>query len=164
MSEPFLGEVRMVAFAFPNRGWALCNGQLLPIAQNQALFSLLGVAYGGNGQTTFALPDLRARIPLHAGSGFEQGNRGGTASHTLTRAEMPTHTHLAFAAETASTTSPSNAVWAGPGKPAYGSTPAAPMTAASVGLSGNTQPHENMPPYLTVNFIIATSGIFPSRN
>ncbi|MFC6356146.1 phage tail protein [Luethyella okanaganae] len=164
MSEPFIGEIRMVSFNYAPKRWALCNGQLLPIAQNQALFSLLGTYYGGNGQTTFALPDLRERIPLHVGAGFIQGQTGGEAAHVLTIDELPSHAHGAVAATTADAISPSNAYWAGPRKPAYGPNPGTPLAAASLASSGGGQPHNNLPPYLVVNFAIALTGIFPSRN
>jgi microcystin-dependent protein len=167
MSEPFLGEVKMISWNYNPKGWAFCNGQFLPINQNQALFSLLGTMYGGNGQTTFALPDLRARIPIHVGSGFTQGQAGGESAHTLTLGEMPTHMHFVVA-DTAdgSATPPANPrLAASTGQPLYG--PAAnlvTMAASEVGSTGGSQPHANEQPYLTINFIIALQGIFPSRN
>jgi len=169
MSEQYLGEIRIVPFSFPPKGWAFCNGQLLPINQNQALFSLLGVRYGGNGQTNFALPDMRGRMPLHTGAGFVPGQAGGEQAHTLTQAELPQHTHV-LESNTALTTSmtPANAL---PGKKGrlgrdlYGAagnlTGLHPSSVTSVGAS---QPHENMQPFLTLNFVIALVGIFPSRN
>lgn len=166
MADPFLGEVKIMAFNFAPRGWALCNGQILPIAQNQALFALLGTTYGGNGQTTFALPDLRSRVPVHFGAGITLGERAGETSHTLTLSEMPAHTHTAKAtAAAAGTGDPTGAFWANAGRTNF--TTEAPnnlMNAATVASVGGSQPHQNMPPFLTLNFCIALQGIFPSRN
>ena len=169
MATPFLGEIRACSFDFAPRGWALCNGQLLPINQNQALFSLLGTTYGGNGQSTFALPNLQGRVPLHFGNGFVQGQSGGEEQHTLALSEMPTHAHTPAALGTAGTvSSPAGALPAvtptGMGN-VYGAaiTPV-PMQSAAVGGAGSGQPHSNVQPYLTVNFVIALQGIFPSRN
>lgn len=165
MAEPFLGEVRMVAFDFAPRGWALCDGQLLPINQNQALFALLGTTYGGDGVRTFALPDLRGRTPIHADTGHPLGQASGTETHTLASAETPSHTHsVRAAAATAVSPNPSGDLLAKATRPIYG--PAKnllnllPGTVSMVG----GQAHENMQPYLVVNFAIALSGIFPSRN
>lgn len=165
MSEPFLGEIQFFAFQFPPRGWAQCNGQLLPISQNQALFSLLGTMYGGNGQTTFALPDLRGRVPLHTGNGFVQGQSGGEESHRLTVAELPAHMHMAMASSAApSSPSPANAAWADAGITSYAAGANAPMAGNAVAPAGNSQPHENRSPFLAVGFCIALAGIYPSRN
>ncbi|GAA1147384.1 tail fiber protein [Microbacterium natoriense] len=166
MSMQFLGEIRRVSFNFAPRGWALCDGQIMSIAQNQALFALLGTTYGGNGVTTFALPDLRGRAPIHPGSnGIELGEVGGEASHTLTAQEMPRHTHVAQASSSAAgTATPQGAYWAAPGEPAYGSDASGTMTASAVGAAGGNQAHENQSPYLVVNHIIALTGVFPSRN
>jgi microcystin-dependent protein len=167
MSEPFLGEVRMVSFGFAPRGWALCNGQLLQIAQNSALFSLLGTTYGGNGTTTFALPDLRGRTPLHAGNSVVLGQRLGEENHTLTISEMPAHTHIARASSVrGSLDDPTNAYW---GALASGTlysngAPNTTMNPGSISTAGGSQPHPNMQPFLTLNFVIAIVGIYPSRD
>lgn len=172
MSEPFLSEIRMMSFNFPPKGWAFCNGQLLPINQNQALFALLGTQYGGNGQTNFALPDLRGRVPMHTGlQSGPLGSTGGQESVTLTQAQLPAHAHALYATTALATTgSPAGAL---PGKKGrlgrdlY----AAPDTDKLVALNGNavtsrggSQAHQNMQPYLTINFAIALQGIFPSPN
>jgi microcystin-dependent protein len=166
MTEPFIAEIRMVAFNFAPRGWALCDGQLLPIAQNQALFSLLGTTYGGNGQTTFALPDLRGRSPVHPGSELQLGQAGGEENHTLISSEMPAHTHpVKGDAAEASATTPAANVWAAStSNPFSSSAPNTVLSAASVGTAGSSQPHPNLQPYTVVNFVIALTGIFPSRN
>jgi len=166
MGEPYLGEIRVASFNFAPKGWALCNGQLLPINQNQALFSILGTTYGGDGRVTFALPDLRARIPFHMGNGMTLGERGGETSHTLTLAELPQHTHLGNAQSTPGTpgTSP-NGTLPGPGPAAmYAPTPNASMRTGSVSSVGGNQPHANEAPYLVLTMIIALQGIFPSQN
>ncbi len=173
MAEPFLGEIKMVGFNFSPRGWAFCDGQLLPIAQNQALFSLLGTHYGGNGQTTFALPDLRGRTPVHPGNGIALGQAAGTETVTLTQNEMPAHNHTwnasaAFANRFAPT--PNNLIGVVPeanqGTGQIFSTPTnlVPMAPEGVLPTGGNQPHPNMQPYLVLNFCIALQGIFPSRN
>jgi microcystin-dependent protein len=165
MAEPFLSEIRIMSFVFAPKGWALCNGQLLPINQNQALFSLLGTVFGGNGQTTFALPDLRARIPIHVGQGHTLGEKGGETSHTLSISELPTHTHqLSGSSIAGNTSNPTGNVLAGANNlytAASGLVSLAPTSVTNVGAS---QPHENMQPYLTLSFCIALQGIFPSAN
>ncbi|ROZ62396.1 phage tail protein [Ramlibacter sp. WS9] len=167
MSEPFLSEIKLMSFNFAPKGWAQCNGQFLPINQNQALFALLGTTYGGNGQTTFALPDLRGKVPLHFGGGFVLGQTGGQTAHTVTISEMPQHIHMLV----------------GTSNPSSVDTPAADlqlaqssidvyrpvtnlvaMEAGSVSNVGGSQPHNNMQPYLTLMFCIALQGIFPSQN
>ena len=164
MAEPFLGEIRLTGFPFAPKGWALCNGQFMSIAQNQALFAILGTTYGGDGRTTFALPDLRGRVPLHAGSQFTLGQRGGEEAHTLTVAELPAHTHGAVASSnSADQASPVNNFWANGNQNAYASSPNVGMSQRTTTPTGG-QPHENRPPYLVVNFIIALQGIFPSHN
>jgi len=165
MSEPFLSEIKIVSFNFPPKGWALCNGQLLPINQNQALFSLLGTTYGGNGQTTFALPNLRGRVPTHVGSGHTLGEAAGSTSVTVNIQQLPTHLHQAQASKT-NGDSPFaiGRVLAAAGNlygPATNLTSILPATITSV---GGSQPHNNMMPYLVLNFIIALQGIFPSQN
>src|SRR5213082_2331779 len=155
MATPFIGEVKMVAFTFPPKGWAFCNGQLLPINQNQALFSILGTMYGGNGQTTFALPNLQGRVPVHQGNNqgfYNVGQAAGETAHTLTINEMPTHVHPPVAQTAASNPgiSPAGAIWATAPTPAFAPTPNTPMNPAAVGNTGGNQPHENMPPYLVL--------------
>jgi microcystin-dependent protein len=166
MAEPFLSEIRMMSFVFAPRGWALCNGQLLPINQNQALFSLLGTTFGGDGRVNFALPDLRGRIPIHVGSGHTLGERGGEQAHTLSIAEIPTHLHqLQASASTATTSTPTIATLASAssGSALYGApsnlVAMAPTALANV---GGSQAHLNMQPFLTLSFCIALQGIFPS--
>jgi len=165
MGTPYLGEIRAFGFAFAPKGWALCNGQTLPINQNQALFALLGTMYGGNGQTTFQLPNLQARMPVHMGNGFTQGAAGGEAGHTLTVPEMPQHNHTAVGVTTtASSPAATNATWAASTKAPYATASNAAMAQGALGSLNGSQPHDNMPPYLTLNFCIALAGIFPSRN
>lgn len=165
MAEPFLSEIRIMSFGFAPKGWALCNGQFLPINQNQALFSLLGTTYGGNGQTTFALPNLQGRLPIHMGSGHTLGEQGGEQAHTLSIGELPTHTHSVIAADNpAGTNAATNTAYLGQQANTYG--PATNLTAMAPGEIGNvggSQPHLNMQPYLVLNFSIALQGIFPSQ-
>jgi microcystin-dependent protein len=167
MSEPFLGEIRMMSFNFPPKGWAFCNGQLLPINQNQALFSLLGTYYGGNGQTNFALPNLRGQVPIHVGSGYIQGQKGGQTAHTVTNSEMAQHFHFAMGSSAASGNQapPGGALLGTSGNNVYAE-PAAFLACAPSEITnfGGSQPHNNMMPYLVLNFCIALQGIFPSRN
>ena len=158
--------MRIFSFGFAPKNWAACNGQLLSIAQNQALFSLLGTTYGGNGQTTFGLPDLRGAVPFHVGGGLSQGQRGGTSAHTLVISEMPAHNHNAVASTNGPTiNSPANASWASnTGFTPYGPTADSTMLPGVIANSGGSQPHYNMAPYLVLNICIALSGVFPSRN
>lgn len=168
MSEPFIGQVTLFAGNFAPRGWAFCSGQLLSIAQNTALFSILGTTYGGNGQTTFALPDLRGRVPLGPGQGpglsnVVLGQQGGVENVTLTQAQAPAHGHPVAASNAAATAArPGGNLPAGNG--AYGAAADTTMNPAMVGAAGGSQPHENRQPYLGMNFIIALEGIFPARN
>ncbi len=169
MSEPFLAEIRIVGFNFAPRGWALCDGQILPINQNQSLYSLLGTTYGGNGQTSFALPDLRGRTPIHTGNGYSEGQRFGEETHTLSSAEMPQHGHTGRASAEEATepavTAAGSEVLATAGAPVYHD--AGNLTAlgsGSVSSVGGGQAHENMQPFITLNFCIALQGLFPSRN
>jgi microcystin-dependent protein len=164
MSTPFLAEIRIFSFGFAPKGWAMCNGALLPINQNQALFSLLGTMYGGNGQTTFQLPNFQGRMPIHVGGSFQIGQFGGEEVHTLTASELPQHTHAVSGQSGARTvTAPAGAVLAS--GDIYGiGPPDATMGADAVSQAGGSQPHENRQPYLALNFCIALQGIFPSRN
>ena len=171
MSEPFVGEIRMFAGNFAPQGWAFCDGQLLAVSQNDALFSLLGTIYGGDGRTTFALPDLRGRVPVHAGQGpglseRRLGSKGGTESVTLTTNQLPSHTHpVKGATDTATAATPANNV------PAQSTAislyaPVAPtvdMNAGAVQAVGGSQAHNNLMPTLCINFIIALYGVYPSR-
>lgn len=164
MAEPFLSEIRIMSFVFAPKGWALCNGQLLPISQNQGLFSLLGTTFGGDGRVNFALPDLRGRTPIHVGSGHTLGERGGEQAHTLSIAELPTHTHVLSASSTdADAPVPTNFVLARSTSQFYGPTTNLVATnAGSVANTGGSQAHLNMQPFLTLSFCIALQGIFPS--
>ena len=170
MAEPFLGEIRMFGGNFAPRGYANCDGQLLSIAQNTALFSLLGTTYGGNGQTTFALPDLRGRVPLHFSGATPLGSRAGVENVTLTTAQIPAHDHgVRASAEAAGATNPTGNVLAK--KPRFGADVYAPppttpiaLSPASIASTGGSQPHPNQQPYLVLTFVIALSGVFPSRN
>ncbi|HEX8212011.1 MAG TPA: tail fiber protein [Longimicrobium sp.] len=166
MAEPFLSEIRVMSFNFAPKGWAMCNGQLLPINQNQALFSLLGTTYGGNGQTTFALPNLQGKTPIHTGSGFTLGQTGGEQSHTLSIAELPTHVHVANALSvTAATPVPTGNMLATSSGEIYSDAAAlVAMAPGTIGNVGGSQSHLNMQPYLALNFCIALQGIFPSPN
>jgi microcystin-dependent protein len=165
MAEPFLSEIRIMSFGYAPRGWAMCNGQFLPINQNQALFSLLGTTFGGNGQTTFALPDLRGNVPIHVGQGFVLGQKGGQQAHTLTISELPTHTHIAQASNNnGDNVIPTDNVFgivAGLYGPPTSLTSLSPATITNV---GGSQAHLNMQPFLVLNFCIALQGIFPSPN
>jgi microcystin-dependent protein len=167
MAEPFLSEIRIMSFSFAPKGWALCNGQLLPINQNQPLFSLLGTTYGGDGRVNFALPDLRSRTPMHVGQGHLLGEKAGLEIQTLSLSQMPTHTHL-LSATTATGDTPvptGNLLADSPGLIyATGISNLTPVLPADVTNAGGGQPHENRQPYLTLSFCIALQGIFPSQN
>jgi microcystin-dependent protein len=173
VSEPFLGEIRMFGGTFAPRGWALCDGQLLSISSNSALFSLLGTTYGGDGLTTFALPDLRGRVPIHMGSGpgltnRRIGEKAGVENVTISAAQLPTHTHtMGASSQAGDSASPTGAVPAAvPLTARYSASPAAAgneMNGAAVGSAGGNQPHANLQPFQCVNFIIALLGIYPSR-
>jgi microcystin-dependent protein len=165
MAEPFLSEVRIFSFVFAPKGWALCNGQLLPINQNQALFSLLGTTFGGDGRVNFALPDLRGRVPIHVGSGHTLGERGGEQAHTLSIAELPTHTHLVNAINATGDTPIATANLLAAGNNMYAPpTNLTSLTPGTVTPIGGSQAHLNMQPFLTLSFGIALQGIFPSPN
>lgn len=173
MAEPYLSEIRIFSFNFAPKGWALCNGQLLPINQNQALFALLGTTYGGNGQTNFALPNLRGRAQIHVGNGHTLGEAGGASAVTINQQTMPTHTHplsanmaVVGANLNATLGTPAGNNWANTGKTNWNTAfPGnATMSPQAVSNVGGSQPHTNMQPYLVLNFCIALQGIFPSQN
>jgi microcystin-dependent protein len=167
MSTPFLSEIKIVSFNFPPKGWALCNGQLLPINQNQALFALLGTTYGGNGQTTFALPNLRGQVPIHVGQGHTLGEQAGSSSVTLNQTQMPQHLHFLQGSSTdGNNANVTNNILARQVGNPYSTTlgNAGAFPPGVVTNVGGSQPHNNMMPYLVLNFIIALQGIFPSRN
>jgi microcystin-dependent protein len=165
MSEPFLGEIKIISWNFPPKGWTFCNGQLMPINQNQALFSILGTTYGGDGMRTFGLPDLQGRTPFHVGNGIVLGEMGGETSHTLNISELPAHNHVPVGSKNSpSAPSASGNVWSTFANNLYNSTVDSAMSPACILPSGGNQPHENMSPYLVLNFIIALQGIFPSQN
>lgn len=167
MSQPFLAEIKIISWNFAPKGWAFCNGQFLPINQNQALFSLLGTTFGGNGQTNFALPDFRGRIPIHQGQGFLLGQAAGQEFHTVISSEMPAHNHLLNASnltDGTNTNIPQNNFPANDPVNAYRTDSNTTFAPQSVSNVGGSQPHENRQPFLVLNFIIALIGIFPSRN
>jgi microcystin-dependent protein len=172
MSEPFVAEIRMFAGNFPPKGWAMCNGQLLPISQNTALFSLLGTFYGGDGKTTFALPDLRQRAPLQPGQGpglalYDLGQTGGAATHALLASEMPQHTHAQQACSALASVSSANGGMLGktvsPNPPYHAPDALQPLGPLALGPTGGGLPHNNLQPYLELTFIIALQGVFPPR-
>jgi microcystin-dependent protein len=168
MSSPFLGEMRWVAYPFAPKGWAFCNGQLMSIQQNTALFSLLGTTFGGNGTTTFALPNMQGRVPIHSGSSpYPLGSTGGEEGHTLITSEIPAHAHAGLCVNaTGNSAVPANSLWAISAKndTAYSGTGNAQMIAGSITPTGGGQAHENRQPYLVLSLTIALVGIFPSRN
>lgn len=167
MSDPFLSEIRLMSFNYPPKGWALCNGALLAINQNQALFTLLGTNYGGDGRQNFALPNLQGRTPIHRGAGYTLGQIAGEQNHTLSSGEMPAHTHIASASSAPATaTVPGNTLVLAQSQfeiyraPSSGSA----MSQGTIGSYGGSQPHTNMQPFLTISFCIALQGIYPSQN
>jgi microcystin-dependent protein len=168
MAEPFLSEIRIISFNFPPKGWAFCNGQTLPINQNQPLFALLGTRYGGNGETTFMLPNLRGRVPMHMGQGHTLGEQTGAESHALTISELPTHLHQAMVSNARGTqTAPTTSSFLGTSTPhnLYGAaTNLAVMAPGTFSAVGGSQAHPNMQPYLVLSFIICLQGIFPSED
>ncbi len=164
MATPYIGEIRIVSFGYAPSGWALCNGQTMSIAQNQALFSILGTTYGGNGTNTFMLPNLQGNVPYHAGSGYVQGQAGGSAAIVLNAQQIPLHTHTMVG----SSASPNkgqlaNNLWPTQAAASYDPAPTAIMNQSVIGTIGG-QPHNNMSPFLVLNFVIALRGIYPSRN
>lgn len=165
MSDPFLGEIKIMSFSFAPKGWALCNGQILQISQNQALFALLGTTYGGDGRVTFGLPNLQGRTPNHVGTGFALGQAAGEQTHTLIVNETPPHTHAAYGSASAADSPIPAQNYLGTADNTYG--PPTHLTAihpSTVGIGGGSQPHDNMQPYLVLNFCIALTGIFPAQN
>jgi len=166
MSSPFIGEIRMFAGNFAPVGWSFCNGAIIPIDQNDALFNLIGTTYGGDGQTTFALPNLQSRVPIHVGPGFALGQTGGTESVTLTVSQIPAHSHVPQANSTVGAApNPQSNVWAKQDSlsPYSNTPPDSNMDPAALGSSGGSQPHDNMIPFLVINFILSLFGVFPSQ-
>lgn len=166
MSSPFIGEIRMFAGNFAPVGWAFCNGALIPISENDALFNLIGTTYGGDGQNTFALPNLQSRIPIHVGPGFALGQSGGVETVTLTTSQIPAHSHVPQCnSGTGNSLNPTGSVWAQPstGTDYSSAAPSLVMDPAALGSSGGSQPHDNMAPFLVINFILSLFGIFPSQ-
>ncbi len=169
MGQPYVGEIRMFAGTFAPAGWMFCDGSLIPISENDTLFNLIGTTYGGDGQNTFALPDLRGRVPIHQGTSFGQsfviGELAGQETVALTVSQIPAHSHVPLAQSSNGTqVSPTNGAWAASAVAAYSDqAPGAAMNSAALGQSGGSQPHDNMMPFLTVNFIISMFGIFPSQ-
>ena len=165
MGQPYVGEIRMFAGNYAPAGWMFCEGQLLPISENDVLFQLIGTTYGGDGQSTFGLPDLRGRLPLHVGAGFQMGQTGGVEEVTLTTQQTPLHTHpLQASADPATVPNPQSNTLAATATatPYFNSTPATPLAPQSVSITGGSQPHTNFQPYLCVDFIISLYGIYPS--
>lgn len=169
MSQPFIGEIRMFAGNFAPVGWSFCNGALIPIDQNDALFNLIGTTYGGDGQTTFALPNLQSRVPVHVGPGFALAQTGGAETVTLTTSQIPAHSHVAMASTSSATppnvSGPDGNVWAQSTLNNYSSDPpTSNMAANAIGSTGGSQPHDNMIPFLVINFILSLFGVFPSQS
>jgi len=167
MGEPFVGEIRLFGGSFAPAGWAFCAGQTLPISQNDTLFNLIGTTYGGDGQETFNLPDLQGRVPIHQGSGLVIGETGGTESVTLTTSQIPAHSHQPACQTAVGNQGPLNGVWAATNNSQIytdaGATAGSNFNAAAIGLTGGSQPHDNMMPYLVVSFIISLFGVFPHQ-
>ena len=166
MSSPYVGEIRIFAGNFAPVGWMFCNGAVLPISENETLFNLIGTTYGGDGQSTFALPDLQSRIPIHVGPGFQLAQTGGVEAVTLGVTQIPSHNHLPQAQSgPGDQASPANNLWARKDSVSQftASTPNAPMSGVAIGASGGSQPHDNMPPFLAVNFILSLFGVYPSQ-
>lgn len=166
MSQPYVGEIRMFAGNFAPVGWAFCNGALLPIDQNPTLFQLIGTTYGGDGQNTFALPNLQSRVPVHVGPGFALGQAAGAESVTLTTSQIPAHSHVAQGnSATADKSPPTGAVWANSASKLFiPPPPSISMAPQAIGSAGGSQPHDNMIPFLVINFILSLFGVFPSQS
>jgi len=168
MTDVYIGQVMLTPYNFAPRGWAQCDGQILPITQNQALFALLGTFYGGNGTSTFQLPDLRGRTPFGIGGMYTLGQISGTENVTLLSTQIPAHTHTAsYSAQSGSTRNPANALYGNTGTAstyAPGNGPQLPLNTSTLGSAGATQPHSNIQPYAVLNFCIALTGIYPTRN
>lgn len=164
MAEPFLGEIRTFSFSFEPEGWAFCDGRLLPIADNQALYAVIGATYGGDGVTTFALPDLRGRAPVHMGNGISLGEKAGEETHTLTVNEIPAHTHVAEASTDSTSKSAAGNVWGKEASQPYSTQANGVMNSNALSTAGSSQGHPNMQPYGVINYCMAIQGIFPSRN
>ena len=165
MGTPYIGEIRMFGGNFAPVGWAFCDGQLVPISENDALFNLIGTTYGGDGQSTFALPNLQSRVPVHVGPGFALGQSGGTESVTLTTSQIPSHSHVPLCQTAAGSQGPGGGVWATSSQQIYSdAAPSVQMNATAIGPSGGSQPHDNMSPFLVINFIISLFGVFPTPN
>jgi microcystin-dependent protein len=165
MAESYIGEIRMFAGNFAPAGWAFCSGQLMPISEYGALFSLIGTTYGGDGQQTFALPDLQGRLPMHQGNGTPLGTQAGVEQVTLSTTQIPAHTHQFSLANTPSQNSPSGRLLANPGRDVFiDTTPNAPLAPQAIDIAGGDLPHENMQPYLCVSFIISLFGNYPSQS
>jgi microcystin-dependent protein len=165
MGTPFLGEIKVISWNFAPQGWSFATGQLLPINQNQALFSLFGTQYGGDGRTTFAIPNLKGRIPIHIGAGHTIGEVGGQDAHTLTQSEMPAHNHLFQVSQAnADTPIPTNNTFGSSNNAYAAATNLTSLLPGTVSNTGGSQPHENRQPLLALNFIVALQGVFPSRN
>lgn len=163
--QPYVGEIRMFGGNFAPVGWALCNGAVLPISENEVLFNLIGTTYGGDGQSTFALPNLQSRVPVHQGSGFVIGQAAGSETVTLLTQQIPAHSHVPQGSANASQGAPGNGVWAQSSQNQFSSgTPNEQLAASAIGLAGGSQPHDNMLPFLAVNFIISLFGVFPSQS
>ena len=164
MTDRFLGEIRLMSFASPPKGWAICNGQVLPINSYQSLYSLLGTKYGGDGRTTFALPDMRGRVAVAAGNGFDQGEMGGESTHTLTVAQIPEHRHKAYAVSDEGSVPVGAGGYMGAFNNGYGDAAGmVQMQGSSIGMTGLSQGHDNMSPFTVLNYMIALTGLFPSR-
>jgi microcystin-dependent protein len=170
MGQPYIGEIRMFGGSFAPAGWAFCNGQLIPISENNALFTLIGTTYGGDGQNTFALPNLQSRIPIHMGQGagtsnYTIGEQGGVEEVTLTTNQIPSHTHPPLGSNTGLSDNPNGSYWAdtATGKPFVAAPPAVLMNPQTITPTGGSQPHDNMLPYLCVTYIISLFGVFPSQ-
>ena len=165
MGEPFVGEIRMFGGSFAPAGWAFCSGQLMAIAENDVLFALIGTTYGGDGQSTFGLPDLQGRIPIHQGNGLIIGEKSGVEAVTLTTQQIPSHSHVPVCQSGAGSQAPGNGVWAASLSSIYSdAAPSLLMNPSAIASAGGSQPHDNMMPFLTISFIISLFGVFPTQN